>query len=582
MNVKEPTSCLYKKAAVLNLIDEKRSFCLLAGAGAGKTRALVDILNSISEETKNDIKLHRKKIGVITYTNAAADEIKRRIGAKDYFSVSTIHSFIWELIKYYPEDIRRALLEVIEEKIKTTPPKSKKISEYRRKQEEFKEAKVFAYEPTSTIIGKGFLGHSDVLDCGAKLFKTKVFQDIVVSRFPIIFIDECQDTENKIFEALVLVQSKTPGQVVGIFGDWMQRIYPTGPKILPINLPENWTILHIEENNRSSKRIVSLCNAIAKYGSSQQQKAVKKTEGLVRFFAAPIDEDREIFESNVRKEMTELLKLDSPWSPECFSLVHKMTPAREGFASFVEPLYSIPEFKELLKELPACFASLSSFLGPIMRNRSIRDEFLVARHILENLPSAKDHNRKVYLIRLKEKVDKLQTMVDENQTLGSLIKYIEEENLHELPPLLTQTVSTKDPTEAQLKIREAVRVPLDVFFRYVDYVTGKSNFHTHHGVKGLEFKSVMVLIDDSNAKWGNYKYENYLLKEGTPSPETMEDADRVRRLFYVACSRPTDYLAVVAYVKDPERIEERVKNLGFFNENEISALRHGVNNCGVG
>lgn len=578
MNVKEPTSCLYKKAAVLNLIDEKRSFCLLAGAGAGKTRALVDILNSISEETKNDIKLHRKKIGVITYTNAAADEIKRRIGAKEYFSVSTIHSFIWELIKYYPEDIRRVLLAAIEEKIKETSPRSKKkINELRSKQEEFREAKVIAYEPTSTEVGKGFLSHNDVLDCGAKLLQMNVLKEILASRFPIILIDECQDTDNKIFETLVLGQSKTAGQVVGIFGDWMQRIYPTGPKILPSNLPENWTIFHIEENNRSSKRIVSLCNAIAKYGSNQQQTAVKKTEGLVRFFAASIDEDRDIFESNVRKEMTELLKLDRPWSPECFSLVHKMTPAREGFASFVEPLYSVPEFKDLLKEMPACFASLSSFLGPIVRKRSIRDEFVMARHILENVPTAKDHNRKVYLIQLKEKVDKLQTMVDENQTLRSLIKYIEGENLYELPPLLTQAVSTKDPTEAQLKIREALQVSLDVFFRYVDYVTGKSNFHTHHGVKGLEFKSVMVLIDDSNAKWGNYKYENYLLKEGNFSPETTDDVERVRRLFYVACSRPTDYLAVVAYVKDPERIEERVKNLGFFNENEISALRQSVN-----
>lgn len=577
MNNNETISCLYKKETVLHLIDEKKSFCLLAGAGAGKTRALVDILNSISEKTKNYIELHRKKIAVITYTNAAADEISRRIGLKEYFLVSTIHSFIWELIKYYPEDIRRALLEAIEEKIKAIPPKSKRIPEYRRKQEEFKEAKVFAYEPSSTVVEKGFLSHNDVLDCGTKLLERNLFQDVVVSRFPIILIDECQDTESKIFEALVLGQSKKIGQVVGIFGDWMQRIYPTGPKILPSNLPKGWNIFHIEENNRSSKRIVSLCNAIAKYGASQQQTAVKETEGLIRFFAAPIDEDRGTFELNVRKEMSELLKLDREWSPECFSLVHKMTPAREGFESFVEPLYEVSEFKDLLREMPSCFASLSSFLSPIMRHSGIRDEFVVSRHILENLPTVKDHNRKLHLLKLNEKVDTLQRMVDENQRLESLIKHIAEEGLYEFPSLLTQAVLSKEPTEDQLKIKEALKVRLNVFFRYVDYVTGKSNFHTHHGVKGLEFNSVMVLIDDSNAKWRNYNYEKYLLNEGSPSSEIIEYVERVRRLFYVACSRPTDYLAVVAYVNDPEKIEERVKHLGFFSENEISVLRKSIN-----
>ena len=58
------------------------------------------------DETLGDWLLtNRKQIAVITYTNAACDEISRRLHYKSIFSVSTIHSFLWELIKNYQSDI---------------------------------------------------------------------------------------------------------------------------------------------------------------------------------------------------------------------------------------------------------------------------------------------------------------------------------------------------------------------------------------------------------------------------------------------------------------------------------------------
>lgn len=76
--------------------EEPRSFFLFAGAGSGKTRSLVHALNHIREKHGHDLRLQGHKVGIITYTNAACDEIDRRIDFYPLFHVSTIHSFAWE------------------------------------------------------------------------------------------------------------------------------------------------------------------------------------------------------------------------------------------------------------------------------------------------------------------------------------------------------------------------------------------------------------------------------------------------------------------------------------------------------
>lgn len=77
----------------LNL-DEPKSFFLFAGAGSGKTKSLVIALLKVRQKSGQRLRLNSQRIAVITYTNAACDEIKGRIDYDPLFSVSTIHSFV--------------------------------------------------------------------------------------------------------------------------------------------------------------------------------------------------------------------------------------------------------------------------------------------------------------------------------------------------------------------------------------------------------------------------------------------------------------------------------------------------------
>ena len=112
-------------SACLNL-ESPKSFFLFAGAGSGKTRALVEAMELFRKKYGQEFRLSARKVAVITYTNAACDEIKHRIDYDSIFAVSTIHSFAWELILSYHKNIRDWLSHNLELEIDALDEKQKK------------------------------------------------------------------------------------------------------------------------------------------------------------------------------------------------------------------------------------------------------------------------------------------------------------------------------------------------------------------------------------------------------------------------------------------------------------------------
>ena len=62
-----------------------KCFFVFAGAGSGKTRSLISILTFLDKERGESLMMNGKQIAVITYTNAACDEISRRLHYNPYF-----------------------------------------------------------------------------------------------------------------------------------------------------------------------------------------------------------------------------------------------------------------------------------------------------------------------------------------------------------------------------------------------------------------------------------------------------------------------------------------------------------------
>ncbi|ACA84892.1 UvrD-helicase domain-containing protein [Shewanella woodyi] len=97
-------------------IDDFNSFRFNAGAGAGKTYALIETLKYV---TINKIAATKspQKVACITYTNVAVNEIKSRLGNSDAVKVSTIHERIWKIIKRAQPQLLICHKEKIEEVI---------------------------------------------------------------------------------------------------------------------------------------------------------------------------------------------------------------------------------------------------------------------------------------------------------------------------------------------------------------------------------------------------------------------------------------------------------------------------------
>lgn len=162
-------------------------------------------------------------------------------------------------------------------------------------------------------------------------------------------------------------------------------------------------------------------------------------------------------------------------------------------------------------------------------------------------------------------------------TLREIVRTIAGSGLFDVPEALRISACLTDPGaaresgEADARDEAALAVArfLDAPFSQVEplarYLAGKARFDTHHGVKGLEFDRVMVVIDDAESRGFQFKYER--LFGGEPTGDKAIEA--TRRLFYVTCSRAKQSLAVVVHTNASAKVREFVVEQGWFADEEI-------------
>jgi DNA helicase-2/ATP-dependent DNA helicase PcrA len=116
-----------------------------AGAGAGKTFALIECLKYIVDNFGIKLLQRNQKIICITYTNVAVVEIKHRLGNSQIVEVSTIHERLWsliskhqsELILIHAEKLKKEISELTNDLFNNSDEKVMKIfKEFRALNEE--------------------------------------------------------------------------------------------------------------------------------------------------------------------------------------------------------------------------------------------------------------------------------------------------------------------------------------------------------------------------------------------------------------------------------------------------------------
>lgn len=587
--------------------ENPKCFFVFAGAGSGKTRSLIKTLTFLDKTLGDWLLTNRKQIAVITYTNAACDEISRRLHYKSIFSVSTIHSFLWELIKNYQSDIKEWVINAInieiaelsekQRKSKAGKTSEKRAEDIRKKQErliKISTVRRFTYNPNGDNVGYDSINHSDVVKMGSEFICSEdTMQNILISKYPILLIDESQDTKKELVDALFTVCERHKGKfIVGMFGDTMQRIYQDGKENLSQCIPDDWVKPKKIMNHRSASRIVALANAIRITIDTQQQCPRSDAEvGNVRLFIVSSDADKELTEQRVAEIMS-VETGDDEWrdSSHYKSLIleHHMAASRFGFLELYEPLNDVSVFNTSLRDGSISELSfLSKVISPLVHAYKSKNDFEVLKIVKEYSPLMdrkqwlQVEDQSEVLQQVENAINKLMELWKDNSipTCLDILKSIHETGLFKLNERVDYILS--DPTEEEsvdiTALRKALSVSYTTLEKYFAYISNNTRFATHQGVKGLEFPRVMVIMDDAEAKGFLFSYEK--LFGAKPKTETdikneKEGKDnstaRTSRLFYVACTRAQKSLAIIAYTQDSKAVKATaMKNNWFLNEEII-------------
>lgn len=288
---------------------------VMAGAGSGKTRVLTERIAYIIDQG-----ISPYQILAVTFTNKAANEMKRRVGElvdveTKYMWISTFHSFCARLLRMeidaLPPYTKSFLildeedsLKIIKDICKQTSLdeiKPKKLQNLISKVKNFPNYKIgdpylkSIFESVNSKYSQ-YLLENNMLDFDDLLIKTiellKTNPEILIKyqeKFQYILVDEFQDTNELQYDLVFMLAARYHNLFV--VGDDFQSIYSfRGAKIENINrfrddFLENKLIL-LEENYRSTTPILNLANEIIKHNPNQIKKVMftQKKEGVLPFY----------------------------------------------------------------------------------------------------------------------------------------------------------------------------------------------------------------------------------------------------------------------------------------------------------
>ena len=526
-------------------LDAGRSFRLEAGAGAGKTYSLVAALKRLIAERGPALLQAGQKVACITYTEVGRNEIAQEIEDHPAILVDTIHAFSWAFLRQFQKALR-GLVEAMEdrrEKIEQGGGVGSKPVDY--------DLGFFAVDADRVT-----LGHDDVPHFMAQLLAQEKFRRLLTQQFPIIFIDEYQDTDRQFMEAITEHFLKTrEGPLIGLFGDHWQTIYRSEYELADYPIEE----IGKGSNFRSVPAVVNVLNELR----PELPQAVRdpSASGEARFFHANAykgqrTNDRSSKEDvppelarSIRESLTERLKGDG-WDlskTKVLMLTHNVLDTEQGYPNIAEifsgrsELFAKKEdpaikfFAETVE--PMCEAYAASRYGDMFK-------------AFGSGPAIVKHADKISWRNNMDKVQQLRT----DGTIGQVIDHLKETRRPAPPDRLLRRDDElaalngepiPDDATALLRYSKLRNVRYTEVIELTRFVEGQTPFATQHSVKGAEFENVLVVLGGG---WNHYNWPQLLelLETKALNAKNTKGYYRARNLFYVAISRPMTRLAVLA------------------------------------
>lgn len=648
---------------IYKCLDKKESLIFSAGAGAGKTYALIESLKHLVEKYKKQFKNHNQRVICITYTNVATTEVKERLGNSSMVVVSTIHERIWDLIHKYKKELVQIHKEKLEEEIEILKQRIETESKYQRycdlnpsEQEEFKNImfkhkalfnkhygdpaprfkdafkdllanfegilrnannfksivgtiyKISNDEECLDAIARGEkeyttikytsffntdqlhkmrISHDTLLEYGYKIIKQyDVLKQMIIDKYPFVFIDEYQDTDEHVVNIMSILQEYAEKQsrsfCVGYFGDTAQSIYEKGVGKRITEIHKGLAVINKEFNRRSAKEVIDVANKIRNYDIVQRSIYEDCEGGSVKFFTGNV-EDTEIF----IEEYSEKWNATVEKPLHCFALTNKTVAQYTGFEMLYNAFsrterYSGLGYKQLnselmskdlskLGEISILFLRIVSLINYVKDSTTLLKK-IMSQSIYEGMNITGLKNLKGLLDKingktLKECIDSILEIYSEDSQgkfrhIVHLVFNMENIALVTFKNyLISKFFPNADDENLEVEnslIEELLDINMTVYTAWQDYILDKVKdkviYHTYHGTKGLEFENVVIIMGHAFGTNTSF-FRGYF--QGLANDDALEEA---RNLLYVSTTRAIKNLRIY-YIDDVESFKDKVEGL---------------------
>lgn len=540
-------------AEIIETLKTGKNFRVEAGAGSGKTYSLNKVIEWVEDNYWENLKMKKQSVACITYTNAGVNVIASRLRTDNFIKPMTIHSFAWELIGQFAQDLKQLVIELGLVPEGVTEKDFDKI-----------QYTVGARYVENKIL---YLFHNDVIVLFGQLLEKEKFRKLLTLQYPIIFIDEYQDSLKVILNQFVkwFIDKKT-GPQFGFFGDAWQTIYDKS-SCGEIDSSELKTIRK-ESNFRSQQVIVEILNRIRP--QLPQIPATDKSDGFIQIITCNDFRGKrqngyykgelpnEVLMERIDK-VQEILEHRHGWKDNnsyiTLMITHKMLAKQQSYVNLLELLDDRfkdgedPYLKFFFYTIEPLYSALES-----KRLTSLYDA-LGSR----NYPIVCKKQKRVWIDFWKE----LQKA--RGKTVGEVMDVIYSQpgiNIP-IPPKIQEShqkfLENPGNKYEQGTIGQYYGIPYSEVLSALEFLKPEAKYSTDHGVKGEEYENVLFIIGRG---WNNYQFDKYMgCDPDALSSKEFEAFVRNRNLFYVCCSRPKSRLVLLITVKVEGLFLEYLQNI---------------------